>query len=94
MTCRSILACSLCPINAVIQPARLYTLLEEWTKTGEPLTENPLFYEQMGVEEGVVMDKMNKELIATSEALKAKDIAVEIPHAPIADQDFRASSWL
>ena len=41
-SCSSFLACSLYPINAITHPARLYTLLEEWTKTGEPLTKNPL----------------------------------------------------
>eukprot|EP00928_Gymnodinium_smaydae_P029670 TRINITY_DN22281_c0_g1_i1.p1 TRINITY_DN22281_c0_g1~~TRINITY_DN22281_c0_g1_i1.p1 ORF type:complete len:419 (+),score=64.97 TRINITY_DN22281_c0_g1_i1:56-1258(+) len=78
--CGSFLTCSLYPINAVIHPARLFTLLEHWTSTGEALTENPLFYEQMTDEAGVVMDKVNQELIQFSEALQAKGLAVQIPH--------------
>lgn len=78
-SCGSFLACTLYPINAIIHPARLRTLLMDWSP-GQTLPENPLFYEQMTVEGTSLMDKVNKELIAVGASLKEAGIPVEVPH--------------
>jgi len=73
------LECTMFPINAVIHPARLYTLLSSW-KEGDVLDENPLFYEEFTPEAAKCMDDVNKELINIGKSLTEKGIAVEIPH--------------
>mmetsp|Transcript_122119 Transcript_122119/g.380171 ORF Transcript_122119/g.380171 Transcript_122119/m.380171 type:complete len:407 (+) Transcript_122119:70-1290(+) len=79
-SCGSFLACSLYPINAVIHPARLFSLLRGWTETGEPLAENPLFYEDMTAECTALMDRVNQELIETATRLVGAGVDVAVPH--------------
>mmetsp|Transcript_46123 Transcript_46123/g.116126 ORF Transcript_46123/g.116126 Transcript_46123/m.116126 type:complete len:402 (-) Transcript_46123:233-1438(-) len=74
------LSCTLYPINAIIHPQRLYRLLRDW-KPGQSLPENPLFYESMDDESTALMDAVNKELIATGEAVREKcGLDVQVPH--------------
>ena len=75
----SFLECTLYPINAVLHPARLYTLLQNW-KPGDTLSENPFFYEDMTAEATEVMNSINQELIQLGEGLSDKGIKVKIPH--------------
>lgn len=73
------LECSMFPINAIIHPSRLFTLLSSW-KEGETLDENPLFYEDFTPEGAKCMDETNKELIEIGKRLTAKGCPVDIPH--------------
>lgn len=73
------LECSMFPINAIIHPSRLFTLLSSW-EDGKVLDENPLFYEDFTVEGSKCMDETNKELIEIGKGLTAKGVAVDIPH--------------
>lgn len=73
------LECSMFPINAVIHPSRLITLLGG-LKEGETLPENPYFYEDFTPEGAKCMDDVNKELIAIGKSLAAKGIPVDVPH--------------
>ena len=75
----SFIECTMYPINAIIHPARLYTLLCDW-KSGDILAENPYFYEDMTPEAADMMDKLNKELIAIGKGIHAQGIDAEIPH--------------
>jgi NAD/NADP octopine/nopaline dehydrogenase, alpha-helical domain len=75
----SFLECTLYPINAIIHPARLFTLLKSW-KTGTILAENPLFYEDMTPEATNMMDELNKELIAIGKGIQEQGVDAEIPH--------------
>lgn len=75
----SFIECTLYPINAIIHPARLYTLLKDW-KPGDTLEENPLFYEDMTPEAAEMMDRVNKELIAIGDGIHAQGVDAEIPH--------------
>ena len=72
--------CTLYPINAIIHPQRLYRVCKEWTTSGLPLKENPLFYESMDEESTMYMDKVNKEVIQVCEALTAQGMAANVPH--------------
>jgi len=91
----SFLECSLFPINAVIHPARLYTLLTDETdckgdgdgdkpKNGDELDrglpENPLFYEDATPSAARCMDAINRELMVIGDALTREEIPVSIPH--------------
>lgn len=73
------LECSMFPINAIIHPSRLFTLLSSWEE-GNVLDENPLFYEDFTPEGAQSMDETNKELIEIGKSLTAKGVAVDIPH--------------
>lgn len=73
------LECSLFPINAIIHPSRLITLLSSWEE-GKELDENPLFYEDFTPEGAACMDETNKELIEIGKSLTAKGVPVDIPH--------------
>lgn len=75
----SFLECTLYPINAIIHPARLYTLLSDW-KPGDTLPENPLFYEDMTPEAAEMMDRVNQELIAIGSGIQAQGVDADIPH--------------
>ena len=69
------------PINAVIHPARLYTLLSSWREGhGDALKTNPLFYEDFTPEAAQCMDDVNEELINIGKSLTENGIAVQIPH--------------
>lgn len=60
----TILAATLVPLNAIIHPARVYTLLTEhhqW-EPGKVLPENPLFYESMTVKDTANQLRVNSEL--------------------------------
>ena len=72
--------CTMYPINAIIHPQRLHRLCKEWTPSGVPLKENPLFYESMDEESTMYMDEVNKELIQVCEALTARGMEVKVPH--------------
>lgn len=72
--------CTLYPINAIIHPQRLYRLCKEWTPSGPPMNENPLFYESMDEESTTYMDKVNKELIQVGQSLTALGMEVKVPH--------------
>lgn len=78
--CGNFLTCTLYPINAVIHPSRLWTLLREWTTTGSPLAHNPLFYEDLDADGAEVMDRVNMELIAVADKLSASGLNVQVPH--------------
>lgn len=75
----SFLECTMYPINAVIHPARLYTLLSDW-RPGMTLPENPLFYEDFTSEAATIMDNINQELIAVAKTLTRQGVRVDIPH--------------
>jgi hypothetical protein len=72
--------CTLYPINAIIHPQRLYRLCKDWTPSGPPLKENPLFYESMDEESTMYMDKVNKEVIQICEALTTQGMEAKVPH--------------
>jgi len=75
-----VLECTMYPINAILHPSRLYTLLQNYKK-GNVLPENPLFYEDMTAEATQVMDELNGELIAVAQALSDQGVAVgDVPH--------------
>lgn len=85
-SCGHSLSCALYPVNAVIHPARLYSLCKDW-HVGETFESNPLFYEDMNDESVELMDAVNKELIAVVDALNVQGMGeVEVPHI----QDFLA----
>jgi hypothetical protein len=75
----SFLECTLYPINAVLHPARLRTLLQDY-RAGDVLPENPFFYEDMTVEATKLMDDINQELMLLGQGLSKHGIAVEVPH--------------
>jgi len=75
----SFLEVTMFPINAVIHPARLYTLLSSW-KEGDILRENPLFYEEYGTEAAQCMNDVNEDLIQIGKRLTEKGVPVEIPN--------------
>lgn len=75
----SFLECTLYPINAVLHPARLRTLLQDY-KEGDVLPENPYFYEDMTAEATKLTDDINQELVNIGQGLCDHDIAVEVPH--------------
>ena len=75
----SFLEVTLFPINAVIHPARLATLLAAW-KEGDVLDENPLFYEDMTEEAAAAMDEINADVIAIGKALTAQGVPADVPH--------------
>jgi len=75
----SFLEVTMYPINAVIHPARLITLLANW-KEGDKLELNPLFYEDMTTEAAEMMNEVNKELCIIADGLTENGIAVKIPH--------------
>jgi len=75
----SFLEVTMFPINAIIHPARLVTLLSDW-KEGDALDSNPLFYEDMTDEAADTMDKINTDLIAVGKALTAKGVPADVPH--------------
>merc|ERR1712232_1045454 len=76
-----ILAATLVPLNAIIHPARLYTLLthhHKW-KPGVTLPENPLFYESMQHEDAANQIKVNNELDAIIGACRLHGVPVRVP---------------
>lgn len=76
----TMLECTLWPINAIIHPARLYTLLNDW-KPGDTLETNPLFYEDFTKDAADMMDAINQDLIKLGKGLQAAGIPVgTIPH--------------
>ena len=75
----SFLEATMFPINAVIHPARLITLLSNW-KEGDVLAENPLFYEDFNDEAAEMMNKINADLIAIGKGLTEKGCPVDVPH--------------
>jgi len=76
----TMLECTMWPINAIIHPARLYTLLNDW-KPGDVLKDNPLFYEDFTPEAADMMDQLNRDLMAVGKGLSAAGIPVgEVPH--------------
>lgn len=78
--CGHFLASALYPINAVIHPARLYTLCRDWSP-GQVLSENPLFYEDMTAEAVAWMDRVSTEVIAVADALRESGLAgLHVPH--------------
>jgi hypothetical protein len=79
-SCGHFLSCSLYPINAVIHPARLYALCNNWNE-GDFFPENPLFYEAMDDVSTALMDNVNKELIEVAEVLNTAGVdTIEVPH--------------
>lgn len=79
-SCGSFLSATLYPINAIIHPARLYTLCKNW-QVGEVFAENPLFYEQMTTAACEVMESLNQELLDIADALTSQGMEdIEIPH--------------
>lgn len=76
----SFLECTMYPINAIIHPSRLYTLLQDWTKTGSVLPSNPYFYEDFTPEAAQLMDDVNKELIEIAKALTTQGVPASVPH--------------
>ncbi len=79
-SCGHFLSSTLYPVNAIIHPARLYTLCKDW-QPGKILPENPLFYEQMTDEAGELMDELNQELLAVADALTAQGMEnINVPH--------------
>jgi len=75
----SFLECTMFPINAVIHPARLSTLLKDW-RPGQTLKSNPLFYEEFTNEAAHVMNDINAELIAVGDAPTRQGVDAKIPH--------------
>lgn len=75
----SFLEATMFPINAVIHPARLITLLSNW-KEGDVLDENPLFYENFTDEAVDMMNMINADLIAIGKGLTEKGCPVDVPH--------------
>lgn len=76
----TMLECTMWPINAIIHPARLYTILKDW-KEGDVLKSNPLFYEDLTEEAADMMDKINNDLVVVGKGLQAAGIPVgTIPH--------------
>mmetsp|Transcript_34267 Transcript_34267/g.71336 ORF Transcript_34267/g.71336 Transcript_34267/m.71336 type:complete len:507 (-) Transcript_34267:463-1983(-) len=74
------LECTLYPINAMIHPARLYTLWKDW-QPGVVYAENPYFYQDFTAEAAATMNALNDELIRIARALQAQGVAVaDIPH--------------
>jgi hypothetical protein len=79
-SCGHIFNCSLYPMNAVIHPARLYTLCKNWQE-GDFLDENPYFYEDMNDESADLIDTVNQELIAIADMFNRKNHEkISIPH--------------
>lgn len=83
-SCGHFLSATLCPINAVIHPQRLYALChprgrKPWSPD-HPLDANPLFYEEMDDLSVEMMNLVNSEMIAVATALKACGVAVDVPH--------------
>lgn len=58
---RHFMSATLCPLNANIHPQRMYVVLKDWAP-GIVLDENPLFYEQMGAEDGRLMNETSAEV--------------------------------
>jgi len=75
----SFLEATMFPINAVIHPARLITLLSNWKK-GDVLDENPLFYEDFTDDAAEMMHMINADLIAIGKGLTKKGCPVNVPH--------------
>lgn len=76
----TMLECTLWPINAIIHPARLYTLLNDW-KPGDRLETNPLFYEDFTKDAADMMDAINQDLVQLGKGLQAAGIPIgTIPH--------------
>jgi len=67
------------PINAVIHPARLYTLLSSWSE-GDVIDTNPLFYEDYNAEAAQCLNELNGELITIGKKLSEHGVPVDIPH--------------
>eukprot|EP00536_Pseudo-nitzschia_multiseries_P007174 jgi/Psemu1/304691/fgenesh1_kg.165_\ len=72
------LECSMFPMNAVIHPSRLYTMLASW-KEGEVLDDNPLFYEGFTPEGANYVENVSKELVSIGKGLTDKGVEVYIP---------------
>merc|ERR1712117_483888 len=75
------LGATLVPLNAIIHPARLYTLLtvhHDW-KPGVVLPENPLFYESMTESDTANQLRVNKELDNIIAVAKRLGIPCEVP---------------
>jgi len=78
--CGLFLACSLYPINAVLHPSRLFSLLRDWTRSREPLKENPFFYEEMTPQCTAKMDEVNAELLKVVERWAGAGLQLNVPH--------------
>jgi len=79
-SCGHFLSSTLYPVNAIIHPARLYTLCKDW-QPGERLPDNPLFYEQMTDEAGDLMEALNQELLNIADALSTQGMEdINVPH--------------
>jgi len=76
-----ILAATLMPLNPVIHPGRLYTLLtvhHDW-QPGKTLPENPFFYEAMTELDTANQLKINDELDMIVAAANAQGITLQVP---------------
>ena len=79
-SCGHFLSSTLYPVNAIIHPARLYTLCKDW-QPGKALPDNPLFYEQMTDAAGELMDALNQELLTIADALTSQGMDnIHVPH--------------
>jgi len=77
-----VLAATLIPLNPVIHPARVYTLLTEhndWAP-GKTLPENPLFYEWMTTKDTANQIKINDELDKIVAAANENGIELQVPN--------------
>lgn len=81
-TLGAIVAATLVPLNAIIHPARMYTLLtvhNQW-EPGKTLPENPLFYESMTEADTQNQLNANNELDEIIKALNAAGIQCNVPN--------------
>ena len=81
--CGHFINCSLYPLNAIIHPQRLYSLLAlgGW-EPGKVLKENPLFYEEVDDSSVECMQKVNEELVAAAKAVDKlrPDLHLNVPY--------------
>merc|ERR1712217_197709 len=77
-----ILAATLIPLNPVIHPARVYTLLTEHNQwePGKTLPENPFFYEQMTTADTANQIKVNDELDLIVAKANELGITLKVPN--------------
>lgn len=76
-----VLAATLLPLNPVIHPARVYTLLTEHNQwePGKTLPENPFFYEAMTEADTANQIKINDDLDAIVAAANAQGVELRVP---------------
>lgn len=71
---------TLYPMNAVIHPSRLYTVLRDW-RPGTVLTENPRFYEDMTADAVSWMERVSGEAVAIGRRLCEAGLrGLEVPN--------------